>query len=325
MTYLLIALGFVLLLGGAEVMVRGSVAVARKLGISTLVIGMTVVAFGTSAPELVVSLQASLSGFGGMALGNLVGSNIANVLLILGAAAILKPIATGHGTMLRDGTVLVLGTILFTGLVLLREIDIFGGAVLLVAFAIFLRITLKGDKDDGLGESLVEEVEEMGQFKGPILLAWLMMIAGLGALLYGADLLVEGGTILARQFGVSEEVIGLTVIAFGTSLPELAASVVAAVRGHSDLALGNVVGSNLFNILGIAGIVAVVSPIPVPDQIFYFDIWVMLGATLLMLPFALTSREFSRLEAAIFLVGYGGYVVAQATRFPDRIVGYFAA
>ncbi|CCQ74858.1 calcium/sodium antiporter [Magnetospira sp. QH-2] len=323
MLYLQIALGFVLLLGGAEVMVRGAVAVARRLGVSTLIIGMTVVAFGTSAPELVVSLQATLGGSGGMALGNLVGSNIANVLLILGAAALLKPIDTGHGTLLRDSAVLIVGTLLFSGLVLRGEIDMIGGIVLIIAFAAFLRTTMKGQ--DGVSDSLSEEVEEIGEVKGPIVVAWLMTIAGLIALLYGADQLVEGGTELARQFGVSEEVIGLTVIAFGTSLPELAASVVAALRGHSDLALGNVIGSNLFNILGIAGIVSVVHPIPVPDQIFYFDIWVMLIATLIMIPFAITNREFNRIEAGIFLFAYGGYVVAQATRFPVKVVEYFTA
>ncbi len=323
MLYLQIVLGLVLLLGGAEIMVRGSVAVARRLGVSTLVIGMTVVAFGTSAPELVVTLKANLEGVGGMALGNLVGSNIANVMLILGAAAVLKPISTGHVTLVRDGWVMVAGTVLFTGLVLLGEVGLPSGIALLAAFAAFLWITIRGG--NGVGNSLVGEAEELGRFKGPAPIAWMMVVAGLAGLLFGADQLVAGGTELARRFGVSEEVIGLTVIAFGTSLPELAASIVAAVRGHSDLALGNVVGSNLFNILGIAGIVAVVQPLPVPLQIIGFDIWVMLAATLILMPFAITNRELSRSEAAVLLIGYVGFIAAQATGLPVAIAGWLAS
>ncbi len=320
MLYAQIAFGFVLLLGGAEIMVRGSVAVARRLGVSTLLIGMTVVAFGTSAPELVVTLQATLSDAGEMALGNLIGSNIANVLLILGAAAAVKPIATGHPTMIRDGWVLIVGSLLFGGLVLLGEIDRWSGALLLAGFGAFLWITTR--QGDGVSDSLLEEAEELGRFRGPTLLAWIMVVGGLVGLLYGADHLVEGGTALARQFGVSEEVIGLTVIAFGTSLPELAASMVAAFRNHSGLALGNVIGSNLFNILGIAGIVAVVHPIPVPQQILGFDIWAMLIATMLLIPFAITNRAFSRGEAVAFLVLYGGYVAAQVTGLPVVVAGW---
>ncbi len=313
MMYFQVIAGFVLLLGGAELLVRGAVALASRLGVSKLVIGMTVIAFGTSAPELVVSLKAALSGAEGMALGNIIGSNIANVLLILGAAAMVTPIVTTPAALIRDGMVLLGGSLLFAGMLWSGTISNLDGMVLLALFFAFLgysywRETHSPGKAEETG---AVEVDEYGGFTGSMWVASAALLGGLFGVIYGADLLVEGGVAIARLLGVSEEVSGLTLVAFGTSLPELAASVVAALHKHTDLALGNVVGSNLFNILGVIGTVSIIRPLPVPDQILSFDMWVMLGATALLLPFLMTGWRLSRTEAAIFLIGYVGYIAFQ--------------
>ena len=314
MMYFQVIAGFVLLLGGAEFLVRGAVALSNRLGVSPLVIGMTVVAFGTSAPELVVSLNAALSGSAGLALGNVVGSNIANILLVLGATGLVAPIIISPGALIRDGMALLGGSLLFTGLCWRGEIVGWGGGVLLIFFAAFLGYSYWRETHgaDDAAEIHLKEAEEYQDLPDSLWIAWGALLAGLAGVIYGADLLVEGGTAIARAAGVSEEVIGLTLIAFGTSLPELAASVVAAFRKHTDLALGNVVGSNLFNVLGVIGTVAVVTPLQVPTQILTFDLWVMIGATVLLIPFLATGLRLSRTEAVIFLAGYVAYIAAQA-------------
>jgi len=315
MIYLQVAFGFLLLLGGAEILVRGSVAIARELNVSTLVIGMTVVAFGTSAPELVVSLNAALDGTADIAVGNVVGSNVANVLLILGSAGLVHPIAARQQPLVRDAAVLVAGSMLFVALAWNGTLDLLSGAVLLLAFFGFLtdsyRREVRGEHG-AAGESLLDEVEELGRVRGPRWWSWALAVGGLIGVLVGAELLVDGGVAIARTFGVAEEVIGLTLIAIGTSLPELAASVVAALRGHADVAVGNVIGSNLFNILGVAGTVAVTTSVTVPEQIRLFDIWVMLVATLAMLPFLVGGWRFGRVAGVAFLVVYVAYIALQA-------------
>ena len=314
MMYVQIFAGFVLLLAGAEVMVRGAVAVARRLGISNLVIGMTVVAFGTSAPELVVSLDAALSGAPAMTLGNLVGSNIANVLLVLGVAGLLAPIAVERRGFTHDSAMLLAGSVLFAAFCVLGVIGLASGLALLAAFFLFLAYTYwraTGGRDS-VAEKVAEEVAAQQETSGGLWLGWLMFAGGLAAIIYGADILVDGGVAAARAAGVSEEVIGLTLIAFGTSLPELAASAVAAYRGHADVALGNVLGSNLFNVLGVAGTVAVVTPLPVPQQIVAFDLWVMLAATVVLIPALKSGWRLDRAEAGAFLLAYATYIGVQA-------------
>ena len=311
MMYAYLAAGFVLLLGGAELMVRGAVGLAEKLSISKIVIGMTVVAFGTSAPELIVSLTAALSGSAGLAIGNLVGSNIANILLILGVSGLILPIAVDSKTLTRDGWVLVGGTAAFMALVLRGEIDLSGGLLLLLLFAGFLyysyrRETAGPAAEFGAFEGGVDDIEGMPETTW---LSVVLLVIGFAGLIGGAELLVNGGVAIARTFGVSEAAIGLTIIAFGTSLPELAASVVAAYRKHADLALGNIVGSNIFNIVGIAGVVAVVSPLNVPARIVNFDMIIMAVATLLLMPFMIGNQEvISRPIAGLYLAAYLGYI-----------------
>ena len=314
MMYLQVVGGFVILVVAAELMVRGAVVLADRMGISPMVIGMTVVAFGTSAPELVVSLQASLSGSPGLAVGNIVGSNIANIWLILGAACLVTPILAKPDALRRDVVMLVGGSILFAALVLTGELSLLAGVVLLVVFAAFLATSyFRGADDPDIAQEQLEEIEELEKgFIKNVPVATIAAIIGVIGLAFGADLLVQGGSEIARSFGVSEEVIGLTLFAFGTSLPELAASVVAAYRSHPDVAIGNVLGSNIFNMLLVGGVMSAVTVVPVAGQVIDFDIWVMLVATLMLLPVLLGVVKLTRGLAALYFALYLGYVGMQA-------------
>lgn len=310
--YLQVIGGFILLLGGAEVMVRGAVGLSERLGISKLVIGMTVVAFGTSAPELLVSLNAALAGSPGLAVGNVVGSNIANIALVLGAAGLITPIVSGGRELVKDGLVLVIGTAAFMVLALRGAIDLFGAVALLIVFAGFIYYSLWREKNVE-GGSLADEVDEFEAVPHSLWLAIVLLIAGFAGLYFGSELLIDGGIQIAKSFGVSEAVIGLTIVAFGTSLPELAASAVAALRKHTDVALGNVVGSNIFNIVGIMGVVGAITPLEVPARVLDFDMWVMGLVTLALMIYMIGGRrELGRFEAGIFLAVYGVYIVAIA-------------
>jgi len=315
MMYLMILAGFVFLLGGAEVFVRGAVAIAARLNVSPLLIGLTIVAFGTSAPEMLVSLDAALTGAGNMALGNVIGSNIANLLLIVGAAALVKPIMVKPMAMIGDTAMLVGGSLLFAFFCWYGEIGIWQGAVLLTALFIFLGDSYRREAsgaDPEAAELHIQEIEEYKGLGGAMWVLWMTLLAGLAGLVFGADLLVEGGVAVAREFGIPEEVIGLTVLAIGTSLPELAASIVAAVRGHSDIAIGNVVGSNMFNVLAVVGLVTMVTPLNAPIQILEFDLWVMLAVTIFMIPYLLGKLRLGRVASVLFLTAYAAYISLQA-------------
>ena len=309
--YFFVVGGFVLLLVGAEITLRGAVGLAEKFGISKLVVGMTVVAFGTSAPELLVSLNAALSGSSGLAIGNVVGSNVANILLILGVAGLLMPIANEPGTLKWDGWTLLLGTGLFMALTYRGKIDLIGGLILLAYFIGFLVYSYRRETQgvDAAGEMYEHKVDDVEGVPHNLLKILIFLALGFAGLIYGAEKLVEGGVAIARTFGVSETVIGLTMIAFGTSLPELAASVVAALRKHANVAVGVVVGSNIFNIVGIIGVVAVITPMEVPSRVVNFDIWIMAAATLILMPFMIGRRErLGRFKAFLFLAAYLIYI-----------------
>jgi cation:H+ antiporter len=312
MAYLQVIAGFVLLLGSAEVLLRGSVAIARRFNLSTLIIGMTIVAFGTSLPELVVSLDAAFAGAPDIAVGNIVGSNIANLLLIIGISGLVFPIAARDRPLLRDGFTLLAVSLLFAALLWHGVIGRGVGAALLIALLIFLVWSYWQEThgDTSLAaETLAQEAAEVEGLPGRSWVVWGAVIAGLAGIMLGADLLVEGSVAVARAAGVSEAVIGLSLVAVGTSLPELAASLVAAVRGHSDIAVGNVVGSNLFNMLCVGGSVAVAAPLTVAGQIQGFDVWIMLAATLAFIPFLLKRLRFGRLMGAAFVGAYATYMV----------------
>tara|TARA_R110000787_G_scaffold274979_1_gene383159 strand:+ start:5233 stop:6210 length:978 start_codon:yes stop_codon:yes gene_type:complete len=322
MMYLQVIGGFIVLLVAAEAMVRGAVILAEKMGISPMVIGMTVVAFGTSAPELVVSLDAALGGSAGLAIGNIVGSNIANVWLILGAACLVTPILAKPGALKRDVAMLIGGSLLFVALCSMGELGLLAGVVLLIVFAGFIITSYaRGKGDPDVIKEQIEELEELEKgIPKNVPVALLATVAGIIGLAFGADLLVKGGAEIATSFGVSDEVIGLTLFAFGTSLPELAASVVAAYRGHPDVAIGNIIGSNIFNMLLVGGVVAMVAGLPVPGQVLIFDNWIMLLAVAMLIPVLLGRMKLNRAYAGVFLVLYFAYVGAQAYGV-DRLLG----
>lgn len=323
MMYLMILAGLVLLFVGGEALVRGSVSVARRLNISELVIGLTLVGFGTSVPELVTSLQAVGRGAVGISVGNVVGSNVANVLLVLAIAAILSPIIVHPKTIMRDGLVMVAATAILCGLLWFDQFNRISGFILVAILISYLVISLVLDqrRQDDTAVMHREEGEVVDAQYG-LMLGIIIAVAGLIGVVGGANLLVEGSVSLARSIGISETVIGLTIVAIGTSLPELATSVVAAFRKKADVALGNVIGSNIFNILGILGVTALVKPFSVrgdagaatiagaePVSIMSsIDIGALVLSVALLFLFALTGRKLARWEGAVLLLGYVLYM-----------------
>jgi cation:H+ antiporter len=312
MTGIRLLAGFVLLVVGGEALVRGSVAVARRMGLSTLVIGLTLVGFGTSLPELVASLRAALVGSPAIAVGNVIGSNIANTLLILGISAVIAPIAVARRPFRRDGLVLLVTAALLTALVLAGRVERWMAVGLLLLLAIYLGYTYLSERANRAAPGILQAgAERAGAPRVPLAAGLLIAAGGIAAVILGANLLVGAAIDIARSAGISEAVVGLTLVAIGTSLPEIATSVVAAIRGHGDIAFGNAVGSNIFNILGIVGVTASVRPIDVPPAFAALDIWVMLGSAILLVIFALTGRRIARSEGVVLLVAYALYVVVQ--------------
>jgi cation:H+ antiporter len=307
---LLLVGGGILLALGAELLVRGSTRLALSLGVAPMVVGLTVVAFGTSTPELAASVAAQVEGRPGIALANIVGSNIANVGLILAVAGLIAPLPVQAVTIRRDLPILGATTVVFAGVLVLGKLGRVEGAALLCGLAAFTGYQVRG----ALAERktvVKEEFEEAVAVKGK---RWsapacgAAIVVGLVLLAAGGSILVDGAVLLARRLSVSERVIGLTIVAVGTSLPELAASLVAVVRKEVDVAVGNIVGSNLFNILGIGGAVALVSPASVPESMVRLDTPVLVASTAVACLFLWTGRTFSRIEGALLLLGYGAYV-----------------
>lgn len=316
--------GLILLMLGGELLVRGAVQVATRFGVSPLVIGLTLVGFGTSTPELVTSVQAALSGSPGIAYGNIVGSNIANILLILGVAAIITPIAVSSTALKRDSSIMVLVTVVFAIVATLVPMGLLAGLVFVAALAVYIfaafwqeRGLAAGALDDGHGAAFdkslalqeadpaLKATSEIGK---SAFLSIVIAVAGLALVVLGGNFLVNGAVGLARSFSISETVIGLTIVALGTSMPELVTSVMAALRKQTEVAFGNVVGSNIYNILGIGGFTALIAPTDVPREIVRFDNPIMIGASLVLVAFAFTGRRISRREGAILVAGYTAYV-----------------
>ncbi|MEM7642698.1 MAG: calcium/sodium antiporter [Pseudomonadota bacterium] len=306
MVYLQLALGFVLLVTGGEALVRGAVSLATRFGMSPLLIGLTLVGFGTSTPELVTSLQAAFDGLPGIAVGNVVGSNLANILLILGLAAAIAPMAVDPLAFRRDGTALAGATLLAVGAVLVGSLDRWLGGMLLVALAVYLVVAYRSDRIS-VAAAAPGGAPDVAPLPGAVWLALGFAVGGIAITILGARLAVDAAVDLATLWGIGETVIGLTVVAVGTSLPELVTSVMAALRRESGLAFGNVVGSNIYNILGILGVTALVRPIPVPPQIGQIDIWVMAGATAALIAVVLARRRIGRGTGLLFLAAYAGY------------------
>ncbi|MBU6310549.1 calcium/sodium antiporter [Patescibacteria group bacterium] len=309
--------GLAILVFGAEYLVKGSASLATRIGVPPLAIGLTIVAFGTSTPELTVNLYSAITGATDIAIGNVVGSNIANILLILGVSSLVAPLVVKNSTvwkempfaLLAGGLLLVLGAdqiISGAGPDMLTRGD---GLALMGVFAIFMYYVV-GLARANREATNAEAVEEM-----PLARSIVCIVMGLGALVLGGKILVDQAVFLAQLVGLSEAVIGLTVVAVGTSLPELATSVIAAIRGQYDIAVGNIIGSNIFNIFWILGLTAVIAPLPI-SQSFGGDILVLLLTTLLLFLFMFTGRKFvlDRFEGASFVILYIAYVVFLLTQ-----------
>ncbi|MCO6409948.1 calcium/sodium antiporter [Hoeflea alexandrii] len=299
---LLLAAGLVLLTLGADYLVRGAISFANRLGMPPLLIGLTVVGFGTSMPELLVSMQAALDGAPAIAVGNVVGSNIANILLILGLAAAISPIPAMIPSLKRDMVMMLFAAVVMLGLGYLGLIGFLTGLAMFALLSAYLAWVTYTDRRRMSAEE-AELVVKLAGWKEALFIA-----GGLAGLFIGANLLIDAATSIALQFGISEAVIGLTIVAVGTSLPELATSVVAAFRRQAEIALGNVVGSNIFNILGILGLTAMVVPVPVDASMASFDIPFMLGVSLALVALILLAGRIGRPAGVAMLAIYTGYV-----------------
>jgi cation:H+ antiporter len=314
---LFLILGIALLTVGGEALIRGALAAAKRFGVSPLLSGLVIVGFGTSAPELAVSIDAAVNGQPDIAVGNIVGSNIGNVLLILGICALITPLGVKPMALRRDAVTVVAASILFLILVGGSALDQTDAAFLLLALVAYLSWAYYTERSDSAPTAELHRAEADELTLMPKSPAWIAAAVFLGLLLLigGSQVLLKGAVGLAEHFGISEAVIGLTMVAVGTSLPELSISVIAAIRRHADVAVGNILGSNIFNLLGILGISALLQPLPVHERILQFDQWVMLGSALILMLFLYTARRLSRVEGGILLLTYGLYVALSFTVF----------
>ncbi|HAD24794.1 MAG TPA: sodium:proton exchanger [Alphaproteobacteria bacterium] len=309
MIYLMAIAGLALLLLTGDLLVRGAVGVACRLGIPPLVIGLTIVAFGTSAPELMICIQAALAGSPGIAIGNVVGSNIANVFLVLGIPAMIYPIACNQPRVMQNALMMLAASFVFAGLAYTGQFGFAEGAFLMALVFAFLWYSAKGSRQAGVSDEELLEVDGVSATPHSLPMALALILAGLVGLPLGAHLLISGATEIAREFQVGEEVIGLSMVAIGTSLPELATTLAAAFRRHCDVAIGNVIGSNVFNLLAIMGATAMVAPVPVPAGFLVLDIWVMIFAAIILLPFILRNGRINLPVGVLFMVAYISYLV----------------
>lgn len=310
MPWLFSALGLVILLLAGDALVRGAVNLSLRLGVPALIVSLTIVAFGTSAPEMLIAISAVGDNADGIALGNVVGSNTANILLVLGIPALMRALHTSECDTRKNYVFMLMASVLFIALAFLGEFTVTSGLILLAALAFVLGVAFrearahrKNGKDSDLDD--IEEAD-------PDMPYWrigIYLLLGLIGLPLGADLLVDNASIIARMYGVTDTVIGLTLVAIGTSLPELATTVMAALRRQADVALGNVIGSNMFNLLAIIGIATFVGPITVDPAFLRVDLWVMLGASLVLVPFVFFKKDITRTWGIILSAIYVVYLV----------------
>lgn len=309
-----LALGLVLLYYGAEWLVQGASSLSLRVGLAPLVVGLTVVAFGTSSPELLVSLQANLEDppRGGFALGNIIGSNICNIALILGVAALVRPITVHRQVISRDMPIMLIVTIAFVLMLRDQTISTVEAAILVGTLILYvvtsIRKGLKSGEDgevEGMDSEEIEAAKSAPASKVALYVG--LLVFGLAVLAVGANRLILGGVGVAEHFGVPDVIIALSLVALGTSLPELATSIVANMKNQGDIIVGNVVGSNLFNILAVIGITGVVAPVTSSD-INFFDVWFMLGLSVIALPMMMTRKKIGRVEGVVLLLIYAGYM-----------------
>jgi cation:H+ antiporter len=314
MTILLFIGGLIGLVAGAELLVRGASRLALSFGISPLVVGLTIVALGTSAPEMAVSTSAVLNGQTDIAIGNVVGSNIFNVLFVLGVSALITPLVVNIQLIRQEVPIMIGASLLLLVLGLDGKLDFFDGAILfslLIAYTVFLIVQSRAETRSAQDQYAAEiQPAAPGGWDARLPVQLLLIAVGLGLLVLGSDWLVTASTIFAKSLGVSDLVIGLTIVAAGTSMPEVATSVMAAIKGERDIAVGNVVGSSTFNILGCLGLSGLVSGdlgLVMPAAVLNFDIWVMIAVALACLPIFITGREIARWEGGVFILYYAAY------------------
>ena len=304
-----LVIGIVLLIAAGDFLVRGAAAMARKFGIPALIVGLTIVAFGTSAPELVVSVQAVLAGASELAIGNVIGSNIANVLLVLGLPALIVAIPTDTPGVTRNAFVAIVAAILMIILISVHSPMMrWQGAILFAGIIAYLYwmfgLAKSGSNDPALKE--IAEIDDMGGMPAHLPLCIVFIVGGIIGLAIGGNLIVASGTQIAKTFNVPDEVIGLTLVAIGTSLPELATVIVAAWRRETDVAIGNVLGSNIFNIFAVLGAAALTGPVTIPPELLRLDVWIMLAASVALLFMIIRRKPIGRGVGAIF---FGSYVI----------------
>lgn len=307
MDYAFIVIGLLMLVFAGDALVRGAVALSLKLGVSALVVSLTVVAFGTSAPELLVGIEATLDGSSALVYGNVVGSNIANVFLVLGVPALIAPIVMSQTGSRRNFLTMLAVSVLFIAVSGMGGVTVWAGVAFFVLLIAILYNTYQGARSDPDAD-LPDEVAE-APVDAPMAKILVILFAGIIFLPIGASLLISGAQNVATAWGVPEAVIGLTLVAIGTSLPELATTVMAAIRRQADVALGGVIGSNTFNILAVMGASSFFGPLPTPAGFMELDFWIMLGATLAMAPFIFLRRDMGRFAGVIFLVVYVAYLI----------------
>lgn len=305
-TFVFFIVGLILLYLGGESLIRGSSNFAIKAGITPLVVGLTVVAFGTSAPELVVSLNAALLGKSSISIGNVIGSNIANIALIIGLAALVRPIKVHSKIIITEIPIMIAVSILFILLLLDGKLVLIEGILFVVILVIYITVNVYLSKKE-VSDNANAEYETVYKKKFGMLFSIFLIAAGLLLLVYGANLLVKSAISIAKYFNVSDAVIGLTIVAVGTSLPELVTSIVASYRNESDIAVGNVVGSNIFNILAILGLTVLFVPIS-SAGISYFDLSMMFVTAFALLFMAKWGSSINRLEGFLFVIGYTLYI-----------------
>lgn len=313
MEFLLVAAGLVLLILSGDFLVKGAVSLSLKMGVPALIVSVTIVGFGTSAPEMLIAVQSALNGAPGIALGNVVGSNTANVLLVLGVPALIYALDTGDAGTKRIYLMMIGVSVIFVALAYLGPLHIWHGFVLLALLVVmltdnFLAAARCRTPSGQIDASTLTDIEDAD----PNMPTWKMLVfilAGIIGLPIGAQLMIDGAVVIAERFGLSEEIIGLTLVAIGTSLPELATTVMAAIRRQSDVALGNVIGSNMFNLLAIMGVTSFFGPIPVANEFLNFHLWVMLGSSALIALFVFTRLSITRIWGVAFLALYVVYIV----------------
>lgn len=304
---LLLLAGILLLFGGGELLIRGAVSAAERMGVSPLFSGLVIAGFGTSSPELVVSLQAALQGSADIAVGNVVGSNMTNVLLIIGLSAMVSPLKVVIKTVKRDGTVMIGAVILFLFLAADGSIGFVDGCIMVACLIGYLVYTYRDErlKEAGRGLSGTPHSSTKSLF-----LILVQIISGLILLIVGSDLLVKGAIGIAQQMNLSEALIGLTIVALGTSTPELAVSVMAAWKGNNNIAIGSILGSNIYNILGILGITSLISSLTLAPRLIIFDQWALLAVILLFVLFMATHNRVTRAEGFILFAIYVAYILS---------------